>query len=63
MSKFDHKNVLSMHGMTIIGNQPCVIMPFLKNGNLSEYLRQQLKRITFQVSKLQEITSKYLIID
>ncbi len=41
MKQFDHPNILSLIGMTILGNQPCVLMPYMEHGNLRDYLRQQ----------------------
>ena len=43
MKEFNHRNILSLIGLTILGSQPCVILPFMENGDLNKYLRKQTK--------------------
>ena len=40
MSKFDHPNVLTLKGVCLDGGPaPYIIMPFMANGNLLTYLK------------------------
>ena len=40
MSKFDHPNVLKLRGVCVDGGpSPFIIMPFMTNGSLLSYLK------------------------
>ena len=44
MSKFDHPNVLRLRGVCLDGGPaPYIIMPFMANGNLLTYLKDNRK--------------------
>ena len=38
MQKFNHPNVLNMFGISVYEEKPCIILPFMSNGNLKDYL-------------------------
>ena len=41
MDKFDHPNVLTLIGVCLDGGPaPFIIMPFMKNGSLLDYLKK-----------------------
>ena len=40
MRQFTHPNVLSMFGISVHNDKPCVIMPLMSNGDLRNYLRK-----------------------
>ena len=46
MSKFDHPNVLRLRGVCLNGGPaPYIIMPFMANGNLLTYLKDNRKTL------------------
>ena len=46
MSKFDHINVLTLRGVCLDGGSaPYIIMPFMANGSLLAYLKQNRKTL------------------
>ena len=41
MKDFSHKNILTLIGVALDSrNSPCLVMPFMPNGSLCEYLRK-----------------------
>jgi serine/threonine protein kinase len=41
MKDFSHKNVLTLMGVAFDSrHNPCLVMPFMSNGSLCEYLRK-----------------------
>ena len=40
MSSFKHPNVMSLIGLCLDGEMPLLIMPFMSNGNVLEYVKQ-----------------------
>ena len=41
MKEFDHHNVLNLKGVCLDGGPvPCIIMPFMTNGSLQSYLKE-----------------------
>ncbi|MCG8626709.1 MAG: protein kinase [Proteobacteria bacterium] len=46
MSKFDHPNILTLRGVCLDGGPaPYIIMPFMANGNLLTYLKDNRKTL------------------
>ena len=46
MSEFDHPNVLTLRGVCLDGGPaPYIIMPFMANGNLLTYLKNNRKTL------------------
>ena len=43
MKQFDHPNVLSLLGVSLYEDIPCVILPFMSNGDLKTYMRKNQK--------------------
>ena len=41
LMKFNHPNVLTLIGVSIHNNKPCVILPLMSNGDLKNYLKKQ----------------------
>ena len=39
MKMFDHPNVLCLLGISVYEEVPCVILPFMSNGDLKTYMR------------------------
>ena len=39
MLSFEHPNVMSLVGVCLDGDMPLLIMPFMPNGNILEYVR------------------------
>ena len=48
MGKFDHPNVLTLRGVCLDGGPaPYIIMPFMANGSLLTYLKNNRKCLVF----------------
>ena len=47
MKYFDHPNVMTLIGVCVsVGGGPVIVMPFMENGSLLNYLRRDKKNIT-----------------
>ena len=45
MKDFSHMNILTLMGVALDSrNTPCLVMPFMSNGSLCEYLRKDYVR-------------------
>lgn len=42
MKDFKHENVISLAGITIFPNEPAIVTPFMLNGTLVDYIRQEV---------------------
>ena len=40
MRQFNHPNILSICGISVHEDKPCVILPLMSNGDLEKYLRK-----------------------
>ena len=40
MKEFNHPNVMSLIGISVHEDKPCVILPLMSNGDLENYLRK-----------------------
>ena len=47
MLSFEHSNVMSLIGVCIEGEMPLLIMPFMPNGSLLEFLRHHRQELLF----------------
>ena len=47
MLSFNHPNVMPLIGLCIEGEMPLLIMPFMSNGSLLDYVRQNRNKIYF----------------
>ena len=47
MLSFNHPNVMSLIGLCIEGEMPLLIMPFMSNGSLLDYVRQNRDKLHF----------------
>ena len=41
MLSFEHENVMSLIGVCIDGEMPLIIMPFMSNGSVLDYLKNR----------------------
>lgn len=41
MREFNHQNVMSLLGVSVSEEKPCVLLPLLSNGDLKKYLKNQ----------------------
>jgi len=49
MKHFDHPNVMTLIGVCVsVGGGPGIVMPFMENGSLLNYLRRDKKNITIK---------------
>ena len=44
---FKHPNVMSLIGLCFDGNVPLIIMPFVSDGNVLDYVRQNRDHLYF----------------
>ena len=47
MKQLNHPNVLSLFGVSVHDNKPCVILPLMTNGDLRSYLKSSNLVILF----------------
>ena len=45
MLSFDHPNVMSLVGVCLDGEMPLIIMPFMSNGSILEYVRHHKQEL------------------
>ena len=45
MLSFEHPNVMSLVGVCLHGEMPLLIMPFMSNGNILEYVRHHKEEL------------------
>ena len=61
MYKFDHPNVLTLRGVCLDGGPaPYIIMPFMANGSLIDYLKKERRNLVLdpESTKPDEAVSK-----
>ena len=55
---FDHPNVMTLIGACVsVGGGPAIVMPFIENGSLLNYIRRDKKNITIKDDQDQETVS------
>ena len=47
MLSFEHPNVMSLVGVCLDGEMPLLIMPFMSNGSVLEYVRHHKQELLF----------------
>ena len=47
MLSFEHENVMSLIGVCIDGEMPLLIMPFMSNGSVLEFVRKHKECLFF----------------
>ena len=64
MSEFDHPNVLTLRGVCLDGGPaPYIIMPFMTNGNLLTYLKNNRKTLVITSgSEDEEVSSRIVLV-
>ena len=43
MKQFNHPNVLSLIGVSVHNDKPCIILPLMTNGDLHRYLKKHFE--------------------
>ena len=52
MKEFDHPNILPLKGVCLDGGPaPYIIMPFMTNGSLLNYLKENRKTLVLEASR------------
>ena len=46
LSSFDHPNILSLIGICLDRQAPCIVMPFMTRGSLLSYLKKERPNLT-----------------
>ena len=61
MLSFEHENVMSLIGVCIDGEMPLIIMPFMSNGSVLDYLKNRKDNllVTGQFLKEEVINNDY----
>ena len=54
MLSFKHPNVMSLIGLCLDGNVPLIIMPFMSDGSLMEYVRRNRQHLYFALQSSQD---------
>ena len=65
MLSFKHPNVMSLIGLCFDGDVPMIIMPFMSDGSLLEYVRQNREHLFFTVLSSEDkvtFASKYKLL-
>ena len=56
MKEFDHPNVLTLRGVCLDGGPaPYIIMPFMTNGSLHEYLKGNRETLVIDQSSIKDL--------
>ena len=62
MQEFDHPNVLSMLGICLdAGPAPYIVMPFMSNGSLISYLKENRQELVLHDTTDEDTVRKYYI--
>ena len=63
MKHFNHPNVMTLIGVCVsVGGGPAIVMPFMENGSLLNYLRRDKKNITIKDDQdLETVSCKLLL--
>ena len=63
MLSFDHPHVMSLTGVCTEGQSPLLIMPFMSNGNVLEYVRHHKENLllTSEATDSEVIVNYYII--
>ena len=65
MLSFKHPNVMSLIGLCFDGDVPMIIMPFMSDGSVLEYVRQNREHLFFTVLSSEDkvtFVSKYKLL-
>ena len=64
MKHFDHPNVMTLIGVCVsVGGGPAIVMPFMENGSLLNYLRRDKKNITIKDDQdLETVSCTYVAV-
>ena len=49
MKEFSHPNVLSLIGVSVHNDKPCIILPLMSNGDLNTYLKTHKEVLYLQL--------------
>ena len=47
MLSFDHPNVMSLIGVSFDGEMPMILMPYMSNGSVLGYVKQNVRELLF----------------
>ena len=62
MKSFDHPNVLNLMGVCIdAGEAPYLVMPYMANGSLLNYLRKERPNLTIAAEASEDVVSGALV--
>ncbi len=60
MNEFSHPNVLSLIGVSLdAGKTPYIVMPFMANGSLLNYLKKERPNLNIDAKAPEELVSFY----
>lgn len=60
MKHFDHPNVLNLVGVCLdAGSAPYVVMPYMANGSLLSYLKNQRSNLVLPVGTDEDVVSEF----
>ncbi len=62
MKDFSHPNVLSLIGVSLdAGQSPYIVMPYMANGSLLNYLKKERPNLTFDTKAPEEMVYIYIL--
>ena len=63
MLSFEHTNVMSLIGVCIDGEMPLLIMPFMSNGSVLDFVRRHKDELLLTINAMQqEVCVNYSIV-
>ena len=57
MLSFDHANVMSLIGVCLDGEMPLIIMPFMSNGSVLDFVRHNRDEFMLTIHATQQVVS------
>ena len=60
MLSFKHENIMSLIGLCFDGDVPMIIMPFMSDGSVLDYVRQNRDHLYF-AQQSSEVISSYIM--
>ena len=61
MLSFDHPNVMSLIGVSFDGEMPLIIMPYMSNGSVLGYVKQNVRKLLLDSEENEEEVCIYII--
>ena len=60
MLSFEHPNVMSLIGVCLDGEMPLLIMPFMSNGSVLEFVKSHRNEMFFSTDTMKEMVILFI---